>query len=564
MNRQFHSLLFCLIFTLPTAAWAEGLIYQLPPDGEWARYQFDGIFGSGTLTISSVGNKQVAGERCRWIEITQESRHGEKKPLRMTARVLVPEAHLGYGKEPLKHVVEAWIVNPFAAKSPQRIDDPAGKGAGYMNSLEQFLHGPYAEPQKLPSTTVESKLGKLECTGFKIIETAKKDDDPLNFKGGYTQTKTYTIRLHKSAPFGVVTYDADLKVAGVERTVSLPTKLALLEVGRDAKSAIPEADQPPPTGLTAKEVLDRVAKTYLECKSYSDSGTFTTVHGPADKRRTMEKTYKLALVRPDRFRFEFVDNVLGATYVFWRSGEELKYFKGQEGEAEQTPKSFKAVAEGASAFYPLTTVNPVTLLFPEETGQSLVNLKSLRRLEDAMLDKANCHCIEGRGGVLAIDPVTLWIDAKTFLVRRIDHVPMNGSRYRPEITILCNPVIDGDVPDAALVFVTPYEESKLLGEWSDKLSDLSRIKYEFQPKGMFTCQFFGLPLNGKPGELEIDGKGTWKYDSQAGTITIEYASLNKLNGTTKQVQQTLRLNRFNLSKADELKINGYTFVRKKP
>ena len=75
------------------AASADGLVFQLPPDGTWARYavRTEGEFGygdgpkqkvaiTGTLTISSVGEVTRTEQKYRWIELKSESKTEGKPP----------------------------------------------------------------------------------------------------------------------------------------------------------------------------------------------------------------------------------------------------------------------------------------------------------------------------------------------------------------------------------------------------------------------------------------------------------------------------------------------------
>ena len=59
------------------------------------------------------------------------------------------------------------------------------------------------------------------------------------------------------------------------------------------------ADEPKQDKLPAKQILDRMAKTYAECKSYHDSGLVKTVFIQAAGKRTVEKPFTTAFVRPD-------------------------------------------------------------------------------------------------------------------------------------------------------------------------------------------------------------------------------------------------------------------------
>ncbi len=84
-----------------------------------------------------------------------------------------------------------------------------------------------------------------------------------------------------------------------------------------------------PAGLTAREILDRMEKTYGNCKSYSDSGVVKTVYISAEGKRTRERPFITAFVRPDRFRFEYRKDEEGdpkreTRYIVWRNGQEVE------------------------------------------------------------------------------------------------------------------------------------------------------------------------------------------------------------------------------------------------
>src|SRR5262245_40637691 len=58
-------------------------------------------------------------------------------------------------------------------------------------------------------------------------------------------------------------------------------------------------------GLSAEEILERMATTYAKCKTYQDSGCVTTTFFYADRQHTHKKPFSTAFVRPGQFRFEF-------------------------------------------------------------------------------------------------------------------------------------------------------------------------------------------------------------------------------------------------------------------
>jgi hypothetical protein len=243
---KIHSIAIVAICLAPNAVLGEGLIYQLPVDGAWVRFDVDAkgaepdgseVKMTGALTMSSVGTSDVDGQRCRWIEIAYEST-ANGQPWIEVNKLLIPEKHLGKGKEPLENVVKWWMKHSMVADgTPQQVKDLKGQGAVYVTRARPMLHGPFQMPEKLDKVPVESKLGKLECEGL----VAREKTDDTQSKVSYDSK--YTIRLHPDAPFGVVTWQHEMKGlrdGQPQRTVNLELKLA--DYGKNAKSALPDSD----------------------------------------------------------------------------------------------------------------------------------------------------------------------------------------------------------------------------------------------------------------------------------------------------------------------------------
>ena len=96
------------------------------------------------------------------------------------------------------------------------------------------MHGPYENIEKLEPLFIETKLGKLLCEGIKAHERTDQ--------GGALFDSTFTIRLHESAPFGVVAWEGKSKVEQNGKDLgSMTMKLKVKDFGKDAKSGIPEA-----------------------------------------------------------------------------------------------------------------------------------------------------------------------------------------------------------------------------------------------------------------------------------------------------------------------------------
>jgi hypothetical protein len=241
MTKLFYPV--AMIVLLPAAASAEGLLYRLPEDGHWVRFQIDGaaveadgkqITLVGTVTMSSVGTVEIEGQQHRWIEIVVEAKRAGE-PFTDIDKLLIPEQQLAKGKEPLKHVVKAWHKHSMIDGAERQIEDLSGPGARYLKKLNPMLHGPFDAAKELAAVSIDGKLGELDCKGITASEKIEQD-------GGFTIDSTYSLRLHDKAPFGVVAWEADMKVVQDGQALgTMNSKLKLVDFGNDAKSVIPDA-----------------------------------------------------------------------------------------------------------------------------------------------------------------------------------------------------------------------------------------------------------------------------------------------------------------------------------
>lgn len=229
----------CSLLAFVPAA-AEGLLYRLPDDGAFIRYDLEFEISykklneekqtaKGSLTLSSVGQATVDKEKCRWIELhgkmTQDGREES-----FFAKVLIPEKRLKAGEKPLDHVIKGWLRDSEA--EPQAW---AALGREKKVGLEIFLAGPLNDVKKLPKETVDSKLGKLDCEGVRGVTTI---DGPRGAK----MRVSYECRLHDKAPFGVVSCRMNFVMLGDDGTVQgvVIGNLRALEAGKNAKSELPD------------------------------------------------------------------------------------------------------------------------------------------------------------------------------------------------------------------------------------------------------------------------------------------------------------------------------------
>lgn len=217
------------------------------------------------------------------------------------------------------------------------------------------------------------------------------------------------------------------------------------------------AEEPQPRALTARDVLDRLAKAHAGCKSYHDSGVVKTVFVRATGNRTVEKPFATAFVRPDRFRFEYKEKAGDGQerrYIVWRKGKEVQTWWDVK-PGVQKPESLGLALAGATGVSSGSAHTVPALLLPEEVeGWRLMDMTEAKRVDDAKFDNVDCFRIEGK---CADSPTTLWIDQKTFLVRRID-AQSRFDDFRTEETTTYDPVIDEEIPDKKLEFDPPKQK----------------------------------------------------------------------------------------------------------
>jgi hypothetical protein len=218
---------------LTQMARADGLIYQLPKDGEQVRYDMEiavadqNVNVKGSVTVSSVGKVTENGEECRWIEFKMISPQDGQDHVAVS-KALIPEKHLGKGKAAAENFIRGWIKDgegePFEVKdlkAPQAV------------ALRAFLAGTPKNAGELEKTEIDGKLGKLECpcaTGEMELESDIG-----------TITINVENRLHEKAPFGLVNaaWKFELKNNG-QVIVAGAFKLTLADTSTTALSDLPD------------------------------------------------------------------------------------------------------------------------------------------------------------------------------------------------------------------------------------------------------------------------------------------------------------------------------------
>lgn len=241
-----------------SAAWADGLIQQLPEDGSWVRFEMEIQYFdprtskprrtfTGSQTVSSVGKSTVDDEPCRMIELKTVRRlpdqTGEETDHLNIYKFAIPEKRLKAGEDPLEFVEQGWAkvrAQGERGQPPASVQLEMDLSREFRNFLWFELPGPLEDLRKLDAEMVECKAGKYTCEG--VAGTAKGRLSP-ELRGPEYQFQ-YETRTHKDVPFGVVRHRCEAKAHFPDGQLAQHTVVTytLAQIGKNAKSEISEEE----------------------------------------------------------------------------------------------------------------------------------------------------------------------------------------------------------------------------------------------------------------------------------------------------------------------------------
>jgi len=213
--------------------------------------------------------------------------------------------------------------------------------------------------------------------------------------------------------------------------------------------------EPEKKELTAREILDRVAKAYADCDTYRDTGEVSITFFQETGDRLDIRPFRTAFVRDDRrFRFQYTatdpSNVT-SRYLIWRGGDEMKTWWDID-PGVKTPESLALAIAGATGVSGGSAHTVPSLLLPKEVGSfKFLGLAKPKRLGDDKLEDIDCYRIEG---IFGKADSTFWIDKKTSMILKIISKQQTQT-LNTEIITTYKPVIGEKVPEADLVFDPP-------------------------------------------------------------------------------------------------------------
>jgi hypothetical protein len=247
-------------------------------------------------------------------------------------------------------------------------------------------------------------------------------------------------------------------MVGEERKMNMRPVAVVLGLGPLMALAVVGSPQEPKVDSGAGKILDRVAQAYAGCRTYRDTGVVRTVFIKGEQRRTTERRFRTAFVRPDRFRFEFSERTCcedQGRYIISMNGPEILTWWEIKPGVEKPPSLVEALGAAAGVSAGSSRSIPGLLLPDELRGGRLTAMKDTALLPDADLDGVRCLRVEGGWGK---DRLILWIDSDTYLVRRID-LGHTFDDFRTETTTLYEPTIDQEIGEDALAFGAPLAKA---------------------------------------------------------------------------------------------------------
>ena len=239
-----------------------------------------------------------------------------------------------------------------------------------------------------------------------------------------------------------------------------PPAPAQTQLVRPAFEAVPAPWRP--NEPRAQEVLDALAKKYRGLKTYRDTGRATVKKKDfgANTTTTFELTSLVAFVRPDRLRVEIHRRAVGPLATLGQDLDTLLLKEGEKLRRTSTldntfgPPSTLEDELGGIAGGSVFLVHGVVHLLLDTATEGIPATESIpphlgglwqaNRLDDEPVGGGRCHRVRGLSGTW---DVTIWVDAKSGLLRRLDLRNITG-----ESSIIFDPVADEPIPAELLEF----------------------------------------------------------------------------------------------------------------
>lgn len=216
---------------------------------------------------------------------------------------------------------------------------------------------------------------------------------------------------------------------------------------------------------SAEEILANVDQAYAQAQSYRDTGTVEMISNDGGTGTVMP--FATVFSRPDLFRFEYtlLRNGVEETSILWRNGDEASVWRYYAPWVEAKDSFSLAVAGMTGVSYGAAHTTS-RLLMTDVGAFPITRISEVERLADERIDGSKCFRLRGTSGT---STVTLWIDKKTFMLRRVER------DFSSFIALLSfDPVLNGAIDDELLALNPPTEMS-ISGQVADGYLENARV-----------------------------------------------------------------------------------------
>jgi outer membrane lipoprotein-sorting protein len=203
--------------------------------------------------------------------------------------------------------------------------------------------------------------------------------------------------------------------------------------------------KPSPHPGLAKSILQKSGDKYAAVSSYQDSGT-VEVTSNGEQKPTKRVHFKTYFMRPDLFRFEWIDDSTGelTNNIIWLNGKEVSVYQ-----APNVLKRGEALGLVAATVQSEGAAQSIPRLLTHVGGFALTELDELSLEREEQFDGAPCYVIKGKHqvptttyapypkvqstGKEELATIELWIDKTDYVIRKIRTTITIDSTVQEEI-----------------------------------------------------------------------------------------------------------------------------------
>jgi outer membrane lipoprotein-sorting protein len=202
-----------------------------------------------------------------------------------------------------------------------------------------------------------------------------------------------------------------------------------------------------PTANEAARVLEQLRSTYREARSYRDRGTRRTefiTSGPGAHKTSLD--YATAFVRPDKFRFEYVEE--SERYIVYQSGTDIRSYWSLTDQREQFDSLNHAVA-GPTGVSGGTVSLAADLLGLLRQTDVVTEMRDAIMLPEETVDGKLCYVVHGYDR--RCQRITLWISKIDYLLVKMQENTLFADMETVAVTTI-EPVLNADLSEDELAY----------------------------------------------------------------------------------------------------------------